>query len=199
MFLEAIYHRPRKTGPMLITARPSISESAPKRRPYRSVRLAGDKYLWDQTMEYIPMTKLSSDEMFDYWECEATPPYRRLKYGFLLQKGDKKRWMTEYDFLTEPPANPDRLFEYPFINPDDVFHPPAWVKDAIFYQIFPERFANGDTSNDPDGTLPWAVPNRRRRISSAVTCRGYRSPRSSKRARRQRDLFHAAVHGNDEP
>ena len=101
------------------------------------------------------MTKLSSDEMFDYWECEATPPYRRLKYGFLLQQGDEKRWMTEYDFLTEPPANPDRLFEYPFINPDDVFHPPAWVKDAIFYQIFPERFANGDTSNDPDGTLPW--------------------------------------------
>ena len=28
-------------------------------------------------------------------------------------------------------------------------------QDAIFYQIFPERFANGDTSNDPDGTLPW--------------------------------------------
>jgi glycosidase len=27
---------------------------------------------------------------------------------------------------------------------------PQWVKDAIFYQIFPERFNNGDTSNDPD-------------------------------------------------
>jgi cyclomaltodextrinase / maltogenic alpha-amylase / neopullulanase len=26
---------------------------------------------------------------------------------------------------------------------------PAWAADAVFYQIFPERFANGDTSNDP--------------------------------------------------
>jgi len=26
---------------------------------------------------------------------------------------------------------------------------PAWVADAVFYQIFPERFRNGDTSNDP--------------------------------------------------
>src|SRR5436190_17687416 len=26
---------------------------------------------------------------------------------------------------------------------------PAWAADAIYYQIFPERFCNGDTSNDP--------------------------------------------------
>ena len=32
---------------------------------------------------------------------------------------------------------------------------PEWAKDAIFYQIFPERFANGDTSNDPPGVEPW--------------------------------------------
>ena len=32
-------------------------------------------------------------------------------------------------------------------TPDDY---PLWVRDAIFYQIFPERFRNGDASNDPD-------------------------------------------------
>lgn len=32
---------------------------------------------------------------------------------------------------------------------------PDWVKDAIFYQIFPERFRNGDPANDPPGTEPW--------------------------------------------
>jgi hypothetical protein len=26
---------------------------------------------------------------------------------------------------------------------------PSWAADAIFYQIFPERFCNGDPSNDP--------------------------------------------------
>lgn len=32
---------------------------------------------------------------------------------------------------------------------------PGWVQDAIFYQIFPDRFANGDEGNDPFGTVPW--------------------------------------------
>jgi glycosidase len=32
---------------------------------------------------------------------------------------------------------------------------PDWVKDAIFYQVFPDRFANGDVGNDPRGTEPW--------------------------------------------
>jgi len=38
-----------------------------------------------------------------------------------------------------------------------------WFADAIWYQIFPERFRNGDPSNDPTveslaGTWPYAVP-----------------------------------------
>ena len=34
---------------------------------------------------------------------------------------------------------------------------PDWVKDVIFYQIFPERFANGDTKNDPANSEPWGA------------------------------------------
>jgi len=32
---------------------------------------------------------------------------------------------------------------------------PSWVADSIFYQIFPDRFANGDISNDPPNVQPW--------------------------------------------
>ncbi len=40
---------------------------------------------------------------------------------------------------------------------------PAWAKKAIWYQIFPERFANGDTANDPkpedmEGGWPYFIP-----------------------------------------
>lgn len=39
---------------------------------------------------------------------------------------------------------------------------PFWVKDAIFYEIFPDRFANGDTNNDPPNREPWdGVPTRK--------------------------------------
>lgn len=32
---------------------------------------------------------------------------------------------------------------------------PDWAKDAVWYQIFPERFRNGDQANDPPGTFRW--------------------------------------------
>jgi cyclomaltodextrinase / maltogenic alpha-amylase / neopullulanase len=35
---------------------------------------------------------------------------------------------------------------------------PYWVQDAIFYHIFPDRFANGDTSNDPPNMQKWGAP-----------------------------------------
>ena len=40
---------------------------------------------------------------------------------------------------------------------------PEWAKTAVWYQIFPERFNNGDPNNDPvreslEGTWPYLVP-----------------------------------------
>ncbi len=35
---------------------------------------------------------------------------------------------------------------------------PEWVQDAVFYQIFPDRFANGDPENDPPNVQPWGAP-----------------------------------------
>ena len=34
---------------------------------------------------------------------------------------------------------------------------PDWVQDAVFYQIFPDRFANGDPSNDAVNAQPWGA------------------------------------------
>jgi glycosidase len=35
---------------------------------------------------------------------------------------------------------------------------PYWLQDAIFYQIFPDRFSNGDTANDPINVEKWGSP-----------------------------------------
>ena len=42
--------------------------------------------------------------------------------------------------------------------------PPQWSKEVVWYQIFVERFRNGDPSNDPtrddiEGGYPGFVPN----------------------------------------
>ncbi len=50
-----------------------------------------------------------------------------------------------------------QCFIMPWMNPADIPVTPAWVNDTIWYQIFPERFCNGDPSINPEGTLPWRV------------------------------------------
>ncbi len=35
---------------------------------------------------------------------------------------------------------------------------PDWVKDAIFYQIFPDRFARSEGVAKPSGLQPWGAP-----------------------------------------
>jgi len=47
------------------------------------------------------------------------------------------------------------LFLFPACNPSpkeiekSPEHAPQWAKDVVWYQIFPERFYNGDVTNDP--------------------------------------------------
>lgn len=35
---------------------------------------------------------------------------------------------------------------------------PYWLQDAVFYQIFPDRFSNGDPANDPINVDKWGNP-----------------------------------------
>ena len=36
--------------------------------------------------------------------------------------------------------------------------PPAWVRDAVFYQVFPDRFAASSRVRKPDALEPWTAP-----------------------------------------
>jgi cyclomaltodextrinase / maltogenic alpha-amylase / neopullulanase len=45
------------------------------------------------------------------------------------------------------PVNPATNYGEPPLTVEE--RVPDWVKDAVFYQLFPERFRNGDPSNDP--------------------------------------------------
>ena len=48
-----------------------------------------------------------------------------------------------------------QCFVFPWMNPCDVPRTPAWVNDTVWYQIFPDRFCNGDHSIDPEDVVPW--------------------------------------------
>lgn len=156
MLKEAIYHRPKNNWSYSYDRRTIHIRIRTKRGDVERVDLLhGDKYNWHVIgHETTAMRVFAQDALFDYWQAAVQPQYRRLKYGFLLQAGKEKLWLNEQGFHEKEP-NHNLYFEFPFLNPADVFEPPAWVKDAVFYQIFPERFANGDPSNDPEGVEPW--------------------------------------------
>lgn len=157
MNLEAVYHRPGDSWCYGYDDRTVHLRIRTKRGERLQVETwFGDKCKpWDQ-MKAEAMTLLCSDEMFDYWQAEVTPPYGRLAYGFrFTDDAGEQIWFTEKGFHQKAPTEHLGLFEFPFLHPVDVNKPPAWVKEAVFYQIFPERFANGDLSNDPEMTEKW--------------------------------------------
>lgn len=98
------------------------------------------------------------DELFDYFYCRITfkKVARYQKYYFSLEENNRKRhYLTTYGVLDHPPES--GYFEYLYANGNDVIAAPDWSKGVVYYQIFPERFFNGDHRNDPDNTEIWGT------------------------------------------
>lgn len=116
----------------------------------------GDKYAWDEH-EKVEMEKRYSDHLFDYYITTITTKYNRLAYYFELVSEGHSYYYTEWGPLDtlEGEDVHGHFFHYPYINETDVHVVPDWVKDAVFYQLFPERFNNGDPSISPENVEPW--------------------------------------------
>lgn len=118
----------------------------------------GDPYdwhgdMWNYTTEQ--MEKSGTTELYDYWSIDVNLPFKRMRYAFKCQNNEDTLFYTERGIVDMIPRDISYFFCFPFIHEIDQFQAPKWVKDTIWYQIFPERFANGDASTNPPNTLPW--------------------------------------------
>ena len=112
-----------------------------------------------------PMRKELETEYFDYWFCEYKPPKKRSRYAFILESEDEKILVGEkrVEILEDKKNDESKLsnlsnfFSYPYINSKDVLEMPEWVKNIVWYQIFPERFANGNEKISPKNVEPWGT------------------------------------------
>lgn len=160
MLKETIYHRPKDNFAYAYDEKTLHIRLRTKKNDVDQVQLIyGDPYEWENgqwQMNSIAMQKSGSDEWFDYWFVSIIPPYRRLRYGFELVSENERFVYTEKGFYNVAPNDDTSYyFCFPFLNKIDVFQAPEWVKDTVWYQIFPERFANGNEALNPKGTLPW--------------------------------------------
>ncbi|MGF1739971.1 glycoside hydrolase family 13 protein [Vibrio profundum] len=114
----------------------------------------------------VEMVLEGQTEHHDHWFAEFTPPKRRSRYGFILhgKTGEKlvygeKRIVDISDPTVEEVemSNLSNFYCFPYINPRDVLETPKWVESTVWYQIFPERFANGRPEISPENVQPWGT------------------------------------------
>lgn len=89
----------------------------------------------------VPMSVAVSTEAFDYYSVDIICPDEPVFYYFKIVKDDR-----EY-FYNKNGVCKDVIADFNFsLLPD--FSTPHWAKGAVMYQIFVDRFYNGDKSND---------------------------------------------------
>lgn len=87
------------------------------------------------------MQKADSIENFDFWEIQWTLDEAPLVYCFEIQRGGEICYYNRCGVS-------DRIVDYYDFKIVPGFSTPDWAKGAVMYQIFVDRFYNGDSQND---------------------------------------------------
>lgn len=164
---SALYHRPDSEMAYLYTKNDFHIRLRTKHDDVQKVELLyGDPYgmkvnekaqgSWDYQIK--EMKVIAATKTHDYWQASVSMPLQRLQYAFHVYGRDGEEvFYDDRHICSYSQAAIDNLaaFRMPYFHEIDRINPPAWVKETVWYQIFPERFANGNKANDPKGTLPW--------------------------------------------
>lgn len=93
------------------------------------------------------MEKYVSDDLYDWWVITLEVDTKRFAYNFKINTKSDGLW-----FLTEAGITRDfevlYQFNLPFSHDSEIFTYPQWVNSAIWYQIFPDRFATDNPKLD---------------------------------------------------
>lgn len=120
-----------------------------------------DKNMWHQFRKEAPMKISFTDSELEYYSVSVPLTDTRFAYIFELQCCDGKTRYYSEEGLSD--TYDHRLgyfsfFQYASQFPCDTMIVPEWVKTAICYQIFPERFAVGRSDKDASYvTAPWGT------------------------------------------
>lgn len=178
MNIQAFYHQPKSNYNFALDENTIVIRFRAGKGDVKNIRLIyGDKYAvggdpnaaggvdenWISEHHCADMDLERSDEFYDYYiyKVKADSINFRLSYVFIIEgyseEGEKTLYYTEWG--PQHDLDPKELhlhyFNFPYLNEVDIHKIPEWVKDAVFYQIFPERFHNGNRSNDPENIECW--------------------------------------------
>ncbi len=126
---------PTATTPVTVTLRTCKSDITSANVKYYDTA--------DSSFHWVSMVWVSSDPTgtFDYWQGTIPASSSEKYYRFQINDGSATAWLNAAGITSSEPSSGDF-----FVIPG--FKTPDWMKNGVVYQIFPDRFNNGDTSND---------------------------------------------------
>ena len=109
----------------------------------------GPKYKF-KTFKKVRMELFCQTESSVYYQAILNLDDRRLSYYFVFTVDNVKYFYTEDGFSSKFDETMWQysLFQLAYINDSDIHKEVSWAKDAIFYQIFVDRFHQGDKTKD---------------------------------------------------
>lgn len=119
-----------------ITLRLRSPANAPLQQVYLRTAPDGEQH-------FTPMQVAEHQPHVIWWQVSLSVDQPIFHYRFVLESQQGVFW-----FSANGPSIYDPLDSQDFKLLCD-FQPPHWPQQSVFYQIFPDRFANGDPSNDP--------------------------------------------------
>lgn len=113
----------------------------------------------------LPLTLTADDGVYEWWEITlpSSPDPTLYWYRFIAIDGTATAYYEDDNARTggwgqtyaDSPDNSWQLTIY-----DPTFATPDWVKDAVIYQIFTDRFRDGDAGNNtPPGSFHYNLPD----------------------------------------
>jgi alpha-glucosidase len=97
----------------------------------------------DGAFHWVAMSWSANDAtgVYDYWKGTIPASASHKYYRFQINDGSATAWLNAAGITSAEPSSGDF-----YILPG--FTTPAWMKNGVMYQIFPDRFYNGSTAND---------------------------------------------------
>lgn len=105
----------------------------------------------------ILMNKILSDGYCDYFESEVSfnEVAAYIRYYFVIDDGNVSFSFGAKGFDDNEPLFNENYFEFLWPNRSDAIKSPDWSNNQIYYQIFPERFNNGNNAITPVDAISW--------------------------------------------
>lgn len=143
MLKQAIYHESDSTYAYPLGEKTLCIKLRTKKDDVEKVTLMyGDRYepVRVVTMFEIPMNKVFTDDLFDYYEITISPEFNRICYYFKLEDKEETIYYAQGRFFETPPEDRNRYFIFSYICKGDLYKAHDWWRQSVFYQIFVDRF-----------------------------------------------------------